>query len=192
MRRWAPTVAVVVLLSATAVAFATTERQKLEKTPFAVLQVTQAFSPKRAAATISLRLQHPHLVTIEILGARDRPVATLVREQRVEPGTVSFHWRATAPDGVYTPRVILDDNREFTLPNQIAVDSVAPTARLVAYGPHVLRRRAKPKIAITYRVSEKAHVCVPLRFFHALAIASGRPVPQAQIAPSAITRAESE
>jgi len=160
MRRWGPTVIVVVLLSATAVAFATTERQKLEKTPFSVLQVTRAFSPKRAAATIRLRLSHPHLVTVEILGARDRPIATLVREQRVEPGTVEFHWHATAPDGVYTPRVTLDTGREFTLPVQIRVDSVAPTAALVSYRPHVLRRDAKPTVTIGYRVSEKAHVIV--------------------------------
>jgi len=160
MRRWGPTIIVVVLLSATAVAFATTERQKLEKTPFSVLDVTQAFSPKRAAATIRLKLRRPHLVTIDILDAHDRAVATLVREQRVEPGTVEFHWKATAPDGVYTPRVTLDTGREFTLPNQIVVDSVAPSARLVSYRPHVLRRRGKPKVTIEYRLTESAHVIV--------------------------------
>jgi hypothetical protein len=160
MKRWGPTVIVVALLSATAVAFATTERQKLEKTPFSVLQLTQAFSPKRAAATIRLRLFHPHLVTVVILDAHDRPVATLVREQRVEPGIVEYHWRATAPDGVYTPRVTLDTGREFTLPRQIRVDSVSPTARLVSYRPHVLHRSAKPNVTITYRLSESAHVIV--------------------------------
>lgn len=160
MRRWGPTIIVVVLLSATAVAFATTERQKLEKTPFSVLDVTQAFSPKRAAATIRLKLRRPHLVTIDILDAHDRAVATLVREQRVEPGTVEFHWKATATDGVYTPRVTLDTGREFTLPNQIVVDSVAPSARLVSYRPHVLRRRGKPKVTIEYRLTESAHVIV--------------------------------
>ena len=160
MRRWGPTAIVVALLSVTAVAFATTERQKLEKTPFSVLEVTQAFSPKRAAATIRLRLRRPHLVTVEILGPRERPIATLVREQRVEPGTAAFHWRATAPDGEYTPRVTLDAGREFTLPNPIRVDSVAPAARLVSYRPRVLRRSAKPKVAIAYRLSESAHVIV--------------------------------
>jgi hypothetical protein len=160
MKRWGPTVIVVVLLSATAVAFATTERQKLEKTPFSVLQLTQAFSPKRAAATTRLRFFRSHLVTVVILDAHDRPVATLVREQRVEPGIVEYHWKATAPDGVYTPRVTLDTGREFTLPRQIRVDSVAPIAHLVSYRPHVLRRRAKPKVTIEYRLSETAHVIV--------------------------------
>jgi hypothetical protein len=160
IKRWGPTVIVVALLTATAVAFATTERQKLEKTPFAVLEVTQAFSPKRAAATIRLRLRRPHLVTIVILDSHDRQVATLVREQRVEPGIVEYHWKATAPDGVYTPRVTLDTGREFTLPRQIRVDSVAPRTRLVAYRPHVLRPGAKPTVTISYRVNEKAHVIV--------------------------------
>src|SRR5437764_540626 len=57
-------------------------------------------------------------------------------------------------------RVTLDAGREFTLPTQIRVDSVSPTARLVSYKPHVLRRHAKPRVAIAYRVSEKAHVIV--------------------------------
>lgn len=159
MKRWGPTVIVVALLSATAVAFATTERQKLEKTPFSVLQLTQAFSPKRAAATIRLRFRRSHLVTIVILDAQNRPVATLVREQRVEPGIVEYHWKATAPDGVYTPRVTLDTGREFTLPRQIRVDSVAPSAALASYTPHVLRQGAK-KVLIHYRLSESAHVLV--------------------------------
>src|SRR5262249_50528141 len=64
-----------------------------------------------------------------------------------------------APDGVYTPRVTLDTGREFTLPRQIRVDSVAPSAALVSYSPRVLRRGAK-KVLIRYHVSENAHVIV--------------------------------
>jgi hypothetical protein len=160
VKRWAPTAIVVALLGATAVAFATTERQKLEKTPFAALHVDRLFSPKRASATIRLRLRHPHLLTVEILGKRGRPVATLVRERRIEPGVVSFHWRASGADGVYTARITVDNGREFQLPSPIRVDSVAPTATLVSYRPHVLGKRAKPRVAIVYRVSEKAHVIV--------------------------------
>jgi hypothetical protein len=47
MRRWAPTAVIVALLTATAVAFATTERQKLERTPFGVLPVARDVSPAR-------------------------------------------------------------------------------------------------------------------------------------------------
>ncbi|HZC29145.1 MAG TPA: hypothetical protein VE269_05340 [Gaiellaceae bacterium] len=149
---------IVALLAATAVAFATAERQKLERTPFGVLPVPRDISPARGPAVIRLRLHRPHLLTVQILDKRDRVVATLVRERRYEAGVATFRWRADVADGSYTPRVTLDDGREFTLPVQIRVDSVAPTATLVAYRPHVLRKRGKPEVRITYRVSEKAHI----------------------------------
>lgn len=160
MRRWAPTAIVVALLAATAVAFATTERQKLEKTPFAVLHVDRDVSPSGAPALIVLRLHRPHLVTLQIVDKNDRPVATLAREQRYEPGTVRFRWRPHTRDGAYEPRVTLDDGREFTVPATIHVDSIAPTATLVSYRPQVLRRSAKPQVRIAYRVSEPAHILV--------------------------------
>jgi hypothetical protein len=160
MRRWAPTLLIVALLAATAVAFATTERQKLERTPFGVLPVARDVSPARGPALIRLRLRRPHLLTVQILDKRDRVVATLARERRYEAGVAAFRWHADVPDGVYTPRVTLDDGRVFTLPLQIRIDSVAPTAVLVSYRPHVLRRRAKPEVRIVYRVSERAHIIV--------------------------------
>jgi hypothetical protein len=158
VKRWAPTAVIVALLAATAVAFATTERQKLERTPFGVLPVARNVSPARGAALIRLRLHRPHLLTMQILDGRDRVVATLAHEQRFEAGIAVFRWRADVPDGVYTPRVTLDDGRVFTLPLQIRIDTMSPTATLVSYRPHVLRRSAKPQVRIAYRVSEKAHI----------------------------------
>ena len=161
MRRWGPAAVALVLLAATAVAFATTERQKLEKTPFAVLHVEQTFSPAHGTATIDLRFRRRHLITLQIVDGSDRVVATLARERRVEPGHVQFQWNGHGVrDGGYRPKLTLDDGREFTLPNEIVVDSVAPVATLVAYRPRVLRRRARPEIRIAYRVSEAAHVLV--------------------------------
>jgi hypothetical protein len=160
MRSWAPTAIVVALLAATAVAFATTERQKLEKTPFAVLHVDAAVSPARRPALIELRLHRPHLLTVQIIDTSGRIVATLARERRYESGNALFHWRAHVPDGVYEPRVTLDDGRQFDVPVKIRVDSVAPTATLVSYRPHVVRSGAKPQVRIAYRVSEPAHVLV--------------------------------
>ena len=160
MRHWAPTAIVVALLAATAVAFATTERQKLEKTPFAVLHVDREASPSGNPALIVLRLHRPHLLTVQIVDKNDRPVATLAREQRYEPGTVRFRWRPDTPDGAYELRVTLDDGRQFTVPATIRVDSVAPTATLVSYRPHVVGRNAKPQVRIAYRVSEPSHILV--------------------------------
>ena len=161
MKRWAPTAIVVAVLAATAVAFATTERQKLEKTPFAVLHVERAFSPKHGAATIDLSFQRAHLVTVQIINASGRAVATLAKERRVKRGHVQFQWRGQrVADGLYQPQVTLDDGRRFTLPTQIRVDSVVPRIALVAYRPHILRRRDKPEVRIAYRVSEPAHAIV--------------------------------
>ena len=158
MRRWGTAALVFALLAATAVAFATTERQKLEASPFAVLHVTKDFSPLHRAATIVLRLHHPHLLTVEILNTRDRTVGTLARDERYERGTIKFRWVArAAADGVYTPRVTLDQSRVFTLPDHIHVDTVAPRITLAAYRPRVVRRRRKPLIHISYTVSEPAH-----------------------------------
>ena len=76
-----------------------------------------------------------------------------------EAGKVAFRWHGhRVTDGVYEPRVTLEDGRVFNLQNQIRVDSVAPTVRLLSYRPRVLRRRGKPRIHIVYRVSELAHV----------------------------------
>lgn len=161
MKRWAPTAIVVALLAATAVAFATTERQKLEKTPFAVLHVEPAFSPKHGAATIDLRFRRAHLVTLQVINSAGRVVSELAHERRVERGDVQFQWRGRrVADGVYQPEITLDDGREFILPNQIRVDSVAPRIVLVSYRPRVLRRTEKPVVKITYRVSEAAHAIV--------------------------------
>jgi hypothetical protein len=159
MRRWAPAVIVVALLTATAVAFATTERQKLEQTPLGVVRVTDDFSPAHGSASIVLRLRHRHLLTVQIVNASDRAVATLARDESVPAGRASFRWRGTGvSDGVYEPRVTLEDGRVFHLQNQIRVDSVAPSVALVAYRPRVLRRRTKPTVHIFYRASELAHV----------------------------------
>lgn len=161
MRRWGPSIVVVALLGATAVAFATTERQKLEKSPFGVLHVDRTVSPKLAAATIELRFGRPHLVTLQIVDEQDRVVAALASEQRVEPGTTRFRWAAKdVRDGIYRPKLTLDTGREFTLQNPIRVDSVAPRAALVWYRPHVLPRRVKPRVLISYRLSEPANVLV--------------------------------
>ena len=113
MRRWGPGAIVVALLAATAIAFATTERQKLEKTPFAVIHITKQFSPTRRAATIVLKLRHPHLLTVQMVDSRDRVVATLAVERRFGPGRVSLRWQGRIPDGVYEPRIVLDTGRVF-------------------------------------------------------------------------------
>jgi hypothetical protein len=158
VKRWGPAIVVVGVLAATAIAFATTERQKLEKTPFAVVHVTKDFSPRLASATIELKLRHPHLLTVQMVDSRDRVIATLAEERRVEPGTVFFRWRGAIPDGVYEPKITLDTGRVFNVPNPIRADSTPPRATLLGYRPRVLRKHRRRRVVITYRVTEPAHL----------------------------------
>jgi hypothetical protein len=160
---------VLVVLAATAVAFATTERQKLEKTPFAVVRVDDVLSPicrcSTNAATIALRFRHTHVLTVEILDARGRVVRRLAQEQTVRNGVFAVRWHGRddagrrVPDGQYDPRFVLDNGTTFEPPNPIRVDSVAPRARLLSYGPRRVRRGER--VRIRYHVTEAAH---PLLF----------------------------
>jgi hypothetical protein len=157
--RWGPLAVVVALLAGTAIAFATTERQKLEKTPFDVLHVTEAFSPLRGSATLVLRLRHPHLLTVQIVNSADTAVTTLAHDERFGAGRSVFHWRGrSVRDGVYEPRITIDDGRVYNLPNPIRTDTVAPRVTLLSFHPLILRPQHKPRVRIAYRVSEPAHV----------------------------------
>lgn len=165
--RWGPVVVVVLLLGGTAIAFATTERQKLEKTPFAVLRLDEVVSPvckcRTGRATISLRFRRKHVLTVQILDASGRLVRTLTSERTVRAGTVDVSWNGRdeadtrVPDGEYAPRLVLDNGRVFDPPNPIRVDSIAPRTTLVSYRPRVLRRTKRPRLHVRYRVSESAH-----------------------------------
>jgi hypothetical protein len=169
VRRWGPAAVVLGLLAATAVAFATTERQKLERTPFAVLRVDDVLSPvcrcSTNGATIALRFRRTHVLTVEIRDARGRVVRTLAEEKTVRDGVFDVRWHGRddaglrVPDGEYEPRFVLDNGRTFDPPNPIRVDSVAPRAKLVSYEPR--RVRQGKRIRIRYRVTEPAH---PLLF----------------------------
>ncbi|MDP9283498.1 MAG: hypothetical protein M3P41_00850 [Actinomycetota bacterium] len=167
MTRWGPAAVVLLLLGGTAIAFATTERQKLEKTPFSVLRLDEVLSPvcdcPTSRARISLRFRRKHLLTVQIVDADGRLVRTLTSERTVRKGTVDVSWNGRdesggrVPDGEYAPRLVLDDERVFDPPNPIRVDSIAPHTRLVSYRPRVLRRANKPRLHVRYRVSESAH-----------------------------------
>jgi FlgD Ig-like domain len=165
--RWGPTAVVLLLLAGTAVAFATTERQKLEKTPFAVLRVDEILSPvcrcPTSGATIVLRFRRTHVLTVQILDANGRVVRMLADEETVHEGAVRVRWNGrdesgrTVADGTYDPRFVLDSGRTFDPPNPIRVDSVAPTASLAGYSPRVVERRTRSPVHVRYRVSEPAH-----------------------------------
>lgn len=166
MRRYAPTLVVLALLVGTAVAFAETERRKLEPTPIEESFVQPAFSPvcrcPGARGAIRIRLHRADRVTVRIVDANGHTVRVLADRVRLPSGRTQLRWDgraedgARAADGQYRVDVHLNrPDRTFTLPHTITLDTVAPSARLVSYEPRRLRRNQRVRVA--YRVSEPAH-----------------------------------
>ncbi len=166
MRSHAATILVLAVLVGTAVAFAETERLKLEPTPIEEAYVQPAFSPvcrcDQAAAAIRLRLHRSDSVTVRIRDAADHTVRILVDGKPLPRGRTQLEWNgrddsgARAPDGRYRVEVHLSHaDRTLRLPQAVVLDTVAPTARLVSYQPRVSRRGQL--VRIRYHLSEQAH-----------------------------------
>lgn len=161
-RRAAVAIALI-LLAATAAAFAYTERQKLARGTISKPKTTHFFSPvcecEKATATVGFRLAKPETVTVRILTGSGRSVRTLVRRRRLEPGTIRFEWDGRtdagrlAPDGRY--RVVIHTGKEDTtlvFPQRIVLDTVAPVASIERVSPS----SASPgeQVVVTYELSE--------------------------------------
>jgi hypothetical protein len=166
VRRYAPTLVVLALLVGTAVAFAETERRKLEPAPVQEAFVQPAFSPvcacDQSGAAIRLRLNRADTVTVRILDASDHTVSVLIDRKRLPPGLTQLAWDgrdevgARVPDGDYRVEVRLSRAaRTLELPHHITLDTVAPTARLVSFQPS--KPRPRQRLRVSYRVSEPAH-----------------------------------
>jgi hypothetical protein len=159
-----------VLLAATAVAFAVTEHLKLERSPITGTRVDKLFSPvcecPRDFAVVSFVLRGSETVTVRILDSAGRVVRTLVENRREPKGRVSYTWDGLAddglvvPEGVYRPRVELERNgREIVLPNPIRVDTTPPDVTLVSARPKVFSPDGdgrRDRVAVKFRLGEKA------------------------------------
>jgi hypothetical protein len=165
VRRHAATGVVLALLVGTAVAFAETERLKLQPTPIEESFIQHAFSPNcrcaQAQAQIRLRLHRADTATVRIRNASDGTVRVLVDRRRLPRGRTSLEWDGRddggtpAPDGLYHVDVRLSHaDRTFRLPQSVVLDTVAPTVRLVSFSDTV---RVGERVRIRYRVSEAAH-----------------------------------
>ena len=172
MARWPQLLIVLVLLGATAAAFAVTERLKLERSPVTGTKVDRVFSPvcecSRDVAVISFVLRRRETVTVDVLESGGRSIRTLVRMQREPAGRVSYTWDGRdnldriVPEGVYRPRVQLERNgRTIVLPNPIRVDTTAPRVSLVSVFPRVFSPDGdgrRDRVTATYRTDERAGV----------------------------------
>jgi FlgD Ig-like domain len=168
--RWPQLLVVLVLLGATAAAFAVTERLKLERSPITGTKVDRVFSPvcecARDVSVVSFVLRRPETVTLDILGRGGRSIRTVVRSRRESAGRVSYTWDGrdnadrVVPEGVYRPRVRLRRNgRTIVLPNPIRVDTTAPRITLVRVFPRVFSPDGdgqRDRVTATYRLDERA------------------------------------
>jgi hypothetical protein len=170
LSRWPAIVVVILLLGATAAAFAVTERLKLERSPITGTQVDRVFSPvcecARDIAVISFVLRRSDSVTVEILDSSREPIRRLVRDREEQRGRVSYVWDGrddadrVVTEGVYRPRVLLQRNgRTIVLPNPIRVDTTPPTIRLVSLRPRVFSPDGdgrRDRVTARYEISENA------------------------------------
>ena len=165
MRRHAATIVVLTLLIGTAVAFAETERLKLEPTAIEESFVQPAFSPTcrcgEARAEIRLRLHRADTATVRVVDSNGKTVRVLLQDKRLPSGRTRLLWDGRddagkrAPDGSYQVDVHLDrPARTFELPRRIALDTVAPRIR-----PRSYTRNAplSQYVRVFYRVNEAAH-----------------------------------
>lgn len=170
MSRLPQTIVVLVLLGATAAAFAVTERLKLERSPVTGTRVDKVFSPvcecARDSARISFVLRKRQEVTLDLLDRDGESVRTLVRRQSEPRGRVTYVWDGrddvdrVVPEGIYRPRVQLRENgRTIVMPNPIRVDTTAPRIRIVRVVPRVFSPDGdgrRDRVVVRYVIDEPA------------------------------------
>lgn len=156
-----------VLLGATAVAFAVTEGLKLEPSPIRSVTVDKVFSPTCECGTneasVRFRLRKSDRLTLDVVDSSGNAVRTLIGPRTVPKGIVTARWDgrdddgAVVADGAYRPRVHLRSaHRTIVLPNPIVIDTNPPRIVSVRAARHVLEPRHK--LSMRYRVSEPARV----------------------------------
>jgi hypothetical protein len=145
---------VLLLLAATATAFAVTQRLKLEPSPISQTHVDKVFSPvcncATRAAHIDFSIRHADHLRIWV---RTPSGAAVIADRAFPKGMVHVRWNGSGvPDGVYFAVVHLQDaRRTIDLPNPIRVDTVKPTIALVSTS------RDGGNTIFRYRTSEPAH-----------------------------------
>jgi hypothetical protein len=172
VQRYAPTAIILALLAATAVAFVTTQRQKLEPSPVGRIAVDSVFSPvcrcDKRTASIVIGLRRTDTVTLKLVSSTGTPVRTLVdRERYKAKSAVSVEWDGygddgrIVPDGSYRPRLTLESGaRSFVLRNPIQLDTRAPKMTVTRVAPKAFSPDGdgrNDQVVVRYRVDEPAH-----------------------------------
>jgi hypothetical protein len=165
--RIASTVLVVLLLAATAAAFALTQGLKLQKSPIFGTNVQAVFSPvcecDKATATIAFRLRKADRLDVSIVDG-GRVVRTLESDRSHPKGRVEIQWDGrddagrVLPEGAYQPRIhVRSQHQTITLPNPIRIDVTPPVLQDVSVSRRVLSPDGDGRgdtITVRYRLNE--------------------------------------
>ncbi len=168
MARIASTVLVVLLLAATAAAFALTQGLKLEKSPIFGTRVDPVFSPvcecDKANAAIAFKLRNADRIDVSIVDGGD-VVRTIERDRRYPKGPVTIEWDGrddagrVLPEGDYQPRIhVRGEHQTITLPNEIRIDVTAPVLQDVKLSRRVISPDGdgrRDRLTISYRLNER-------------------------------------
>lgn len=171
-RGLAVSLVVLVLLAATAVAFAVTEGLKLEPPAISGTRTPKLFSPtckcKDARASIVFRLRRADRMTVSIVDRDGRVVDTLTHKADVPAGVQRLSWNGrdangkVAADGSYHVRVRLARReRRIQFPNTIRLDTTPPRIRSIRVTPRVISPDGdghSDKASAYYRLGERGHV----------------------------------
>lgn len=164
---------VVVLLAATALAFAFTERLKLEESPIQntrldpdVSPVCTVCRPAAREAQIRFRLRKEDNLTIDIVDTDGKVVRDNLVSGRYRPAFLKFSWDGrdgrgrVVPNGLYRVRVTLEgEDRTLEFPNEIAVDATAPAILDIHVRPRVFSPDGDGRadqVNLAYRFSQGA------------------------------------
>jgi hypothetical protein len=157
---------VVVLLCATAGAFALTQGAKLERSPIYRTHVDPVFSPATGGARIEFALRRGERVSVWVDRGGKR-AATVVPGRHFAAGRVRLVFDGftetgrVLPDGVYEPVVHLaQSHKTIRLPNRIRLDSKPPVIT-VKHPQHAIISPdgdgRKDVFQTRYTLSEPAH-----------------------------------
>jgi len=173
LQRVLTTVTLLGLLMASAAAFAITEHLKLVKSPLSGVRFSRVFSPVCHCATdtavVSVKLRRPDRVTVTIVDAAHRTVATVGSMRLPAHGQHVFAWDGRtqaggiAPDGTYHPWVHLARaRRTYRFTNNITLDTKPPQVQSASAAKTVLLAGPGRTVAIRYAFDEPAHALVYL------------------------------
>jgi hypothetical protein len=178
--RLLPTALVLVLLAATAAAFALTERAKLELSPIYGTQPAQVFSPDskvtgRDVAHVRFRVRRRETIDVWLQDSKGRRIADLLVRRSVLPRQrLTLVWDGVSssglivPDGVYRAVVKLTrSHRTIVLPSDIDLDTKPPKITLRGATKYPI---VSPDgdghadvVRVRYSVDEPAHAILLLR-----------------------------